>query len=103
MSGGAFNYFVYAKERGGILDRIGDLRDMEQYCRSIGKHDAADELYQYLLFLETVMRRMTIQHNRLSFLLRQVEWNASGDVNADAIDVAYEELIKDKKEQKGEA
>jgi len=93
MSGGSFNYFCYDSVGSGALDNLDDLRDMESYCRKLGKHEAADELYEYLLFLETVERRMAVQHKRIQNLCRAVEWEASGDIGIEGIDIAYRKLI----------
>ena len=94
MSGGSFNYFCF-KRGGEQLDNLADLKAIEEYCREQGQHLAADELFRYLLFLETMKHRMDAYQDRMQDLLQSVEWSASGDSNpAIAIPYSYEKLLE---------
>lgn len=95
MSGGAFNY-VYLKDGSEILNNLEDLRGLEQHCRGLGLHNEADEIYNYLLFCETIGRRMNQYSNRISPLLKAIEWEASGDWGDGHIKQAYKEMIQGK-------
>lgn len=93
MSGGTFNYVCFSAESASeIFSKLDDLKALEQYCRELNNHDAADEILPYIEWLETIQRRVAVKGKRLANLLRAVEWVASGDSSPGAIDIALEQL-----------
>ena len=95
MSGGSFNY-VYFKctdSTGAFgLMAMSDLYAMEQFLRQDQKHDAADEVQKYILFLETTQRRLETYGKWMEPLLHNVEWYASSDWGPEAVDKAMDKL-----------
>lgn len=92
MSGGSFDYLCFADSAGAILSRLDDLRRMEEWLRAYRLHSAADEIYVYLLELETHQRRIEAYTKRMYGLLHAVEWTVSGDTGIEAIHKAYGDL-----------
>ena len=94
MSGGSFNYvFLDAESVASIFAKIHEVESMENYLRSIGKHDAANEILLYLREMETHARRIETIGKRMSNLMQAAEWTASSDWGPEAIDKAYWELM----------
>lgn len=93
MSGGSFNYACFKVEENEVFSALPDLRDLETYLRTMGKHDAADEVLLYIREVETHQRRLAILGKRIAPLLKSVEWMASGDSGPDGVDYAYRELM----------
>lgn len=94
MSGGSFNYVCFKVEESEILSALPDLRDLENYLRVMGKHDAADEVLIFIREVETHQRRLAVIGRRISPILKAAEWYASGDSGADGIDEAYRALME---------
>ena len=83
MSGGSFEYACFAVEEWSSFSKLDQVREIENYLRSNGEHEAADEVYQFILFIETVQRRLDVQTKRIKDILFAAEWWASGDWGAD--------------------
>lgn len=94
MSGGSFEYLYYKRD-GGIIDNLEQLEAMERYCRENDFHDAADELYQYILLVKTCQRRMNKQADYLQGLMHAIEWECSGDWGRDSVIEATKKLLED--------
>lgn len=99
MSGGSFNYACYKVDDDEIFRAMADVRDIESYLRTIGKHDAADEVLVFIKEVETHQRRLAVIGNRISPLLKATEWERSGDWGVEPIDNAYYDLMGMNKEQ----
>jgi hypothetical protein len=94
MSGGHYNYACFkTDEPSEALSALEDFKEMERDLRQIGKHDAADEVYDYVLELETCQRHLRRRGKRIYELLRAVEWSFSGDTGPEHIDEAYAALL----------
>jgi hypothetical protein len=93
MSGGRFNYATFKVEDSEIFSALDDVRDLENYLRSIDKHDAADEVLIFIKEVETHKRRLAVIGHRIADLLYATEWQASGDCGLDSIDKAYKKLM----------
>lgn len=93
MSGGSFNYACWKASGSEVFVGLADYKAIEQWLRGNNKHNAADEVFAFILLIETCQRRLHVAGDRLELLLQKVEWCASGDVNIDAVDKEYEALI----------
>lgn len=93
MSGGSFNYVEFKIGDSEIFQALDDLRAMESYLRGLGKHDAADELYNFILNIESCKRYLGRQGERLIPLIHAAEWTASSDWGAESIDREFNKLI----------
>lgn len=93
MSGGSFNYACFKVEDSDVFNALSDVRNIESYLRSIGKHDAADEVLRFLNEVETHQRRLVIIGQRIAPLLQAAEWTCSGNSGADYIDAEYFKLM----------
>lgn len=92
MSGGSFDY-LYHKRDGDALDNIYNVEAMEKWCREQGYHDAADELYDYLLLLKTAQRRINKHADRLQDLMHTIEWECDSDIAKGSVIKATEKLL----------
>jgi hypothetical protein len=93
MSGGSFNYACFKVGDSEIFKALGDIKGIERYLRSIGKQEAADEVFRFVLECEVAQRRLNIMGDKISELLRAAEWVASSDYGVEAIDRAYDEYV----------
>lgn len=93
MSGGSFNYACFKVEDSDIFSGMGDYRDIENYLRDIGKHDAADEVLVFIKEVETHQRRLAVIGKRIAPVLKATEWERSSDWGEEAIDSAYAGLM----------
>lgn len=89
MSGSSFNYVCYKVEEWGYLPEADQIEAIEKFLRENGKHDAADEVYKFQLYAETVQRRMRIQSERIATILHDAEWWDSGDTNEETFDKQF--------------
>lgn len=91
MSGGSFNYvcFKLNGSSSDVAQSLPDLRDMEQYLRSMGKHEAADEILRGMVRLETAMRRLAVVGEHLYELAHAAEWWCSGDWDEEQFDQTF--------------
>lgn len=93
MSGGSFDYaYSKADDPNRVFEGMTSYKEMEEYARSIGKHDAADEILKYIEWLESTRRRIVVKGSRLGSLMRAIEWECSGDSGLDGIDYAMQKL-----------
>ena len=93
MSGGSFNYACHQADDNRVFEFLPEFKNMERWLRDNGKHDAADEVYAFILLVETCQRRLRLAGQRISDLLHSVEWTASGDTLMKAVDDSYAALI----------
>lgn len=93
MSGGSFNYACFKVGESDVFQGLGDVRDIENYLRAYGKHDAADEVLKFINEVETHQRRLAVIGERIAPLLKSVEWTASGDSGMESVDAAYFALM----------
>lgn len=93
MSGGSFDYVCFKVVDSQVLSALDDVRRIEEYLRTYGKHDAADEVLKYIKEVETHQRRLEVIGERIAPLLKAVEWAASGDRGLDSVDREYFELM----------
>jgi hypothetical protein len=93
MSGGSFNNVYSKADDSDILTALPDLRELENYLRGIGKHDAADEVLLFIREIETHMRRIAVMGRRIKPLLKAAEYYASSDWGISSIDEAYRNLM----------
>lgn len=92
MSGGSFDYACFHADDSEVFQYLDQFKAMERWLRTNERHDAADEVYAFILEVETAQRRLKKHGKRISNLLHAVEWTDSGDTNIDAVDQAYREL-----------
>lgn len=93
MSGGSFDYVCFKVVDSQVLSALEDVRAIENYLRTYGKHDAADEVLRYIKEVETHQRRLEVIGERIAPLLKAVEWAASGDSGIDDVDAEYFKLM----------
>lgn len=91
MSGGSYDY-LYAKPPGDLheyipeLERLADrLRDMEEYA-------AAEEVDAHATRIVEYHNQMKATHDRLSDVMKAVEWYDSGDWGRNSVHEACEDL-----------
>lgn len=93
MSGGSFNYACFKVEDSEIFQAMNDVRDIENYLRKYGKHDAADEILRFINEVETHQRRLAVMGERIAPLLKATEWWVSGDRSESSVDQEYFNLM----------
>jgi predicted RNA-binding protein with EMAP domain len=97
MSGGSFNYLYLKVDDMGsntsLYEILGEATRMEQRLRSERKHDAADEILTYVLFLETTIRRLEKRGKHVSDLMQAVEMWQSCDWGPERVDKALEKML----------
>ena len=86
MSGGSFNYVAFKVRDDNPFEALNDLKNMEQWLREKGKHDAADEILKLILAIETAERRINVMANRIYNILHGAEWWGSSDWGEDQFD-----------------
>lgn len=93
MSGGSFDYACFHAGDSDVFQYFEQFKAMERWLRENQRHDAADEVHAFILEVETAKRRLAKHGQRISDLLRAVEWTDSGDTSIEAVDIAYRELV----------
>lgn len=94
MSGGSYNYaYTKVDEMDGAYSVIQDVKRAEERLRELGQQEAANEVYKYILFVEMVANRLSVQGNRIANVLRAVEWYDSGDSGIEVVNQACEKLL----------
>ena len=94
MSGGSFDYVCFAVEdESKVLNSMEQLKDVEEFLRSKGKYDAADEILNFRLTLETHCRIIMKLGKRYSPILMAAEWWASGDWGGEEVDEQWKLLL----------
>lgn len=99
MSGGSFNYACFKVVDEEVFNALEDVKDIERTLRDMSRHDEADEVYLFILLVETCRRRMAAAGQRISPLLQAVEWTCSGDWSEDVIGERFRELYEDNEEK----
>lgn len=91
MSGGSFDYACHDLDSNGedVISALPKLREMENYLRTRGKHEMADEILRGILHIETAKRRLDVVGKHLTELAYAVEWWASGDWGEDQVDSVF--------------
>jgi hypothetical protein len=97
MSGGSFGYVCFdVEDESKVFTCLDRLKDVESFLRSNGKHDAANEILNYRLTLETHQRIIMKLGHRYADLLMAAEWWASGDWGEEHLDERWNTLLEGK-------
>jgi hypothetical protein len=91
MSGGSFNYAYFKLDGNGsdVAQSLPDLKDIEQYLRNAGKHEAANEVLRGILRIETAIHRLQVVGSHLAPLAKAAEWWVSGDTDEGDFDKVF--------------
>ncbi len=94
MSGGAFDHACFkAEDPTQVFSGLEQYKDIERYCREIGEHAIADEIFAFILLVETYRRRLQVAGERIAPLLRAVEWEASDDIGRKELSEAWQKYL----------
>ena len=94
MSGGSFDYVCFkVEDPDKILSLSDTLDDVESFLRRNKKHDAADEVLNLRLTLETHARIVLKLGKRMAPLLMAAEWWDSGDWGEEHFDAEWNKLL----------
>lgn len=97
MSGGSFNYLylrVQDVQMNTLYSLLYDTREMVSRLQQEGKTEAAEEILAYYMNLTFCIEALEKRGNRISNLMKAVEWWCSCDSGPEVVDLAMEELNK---------
>jgi hypothetical protein len=85
MSGGSFDYlFIDMQDPDQLYSVASKLQRMKEYCAATFP-DAVPYIDDMLQFIQRLSEEYLVKGARIADLLRAVEWEASGDYNADQV------------------
>jgi hypothetical protein len=76
-----------------FFQAMNDVRGIESYLRTVGAHDAADEVLKFINEVETHQRRLAVIGARIAPLLKATEWWVSCDTSESGVDQEYFKLM----------
>lgn len=101
MSGGSFNYACFKVQSSDVFEGVDDFKAIERWLRENNRHLAADEVYKFILEVETARHRLDVIGARIAGILQAAEWTQSGDAGVEYVDAEYDKLVVASGNQRG--